>query len=237
MEQQPRQPTTQAPALRGPPNLNVARPWPRLGRHSPHVLRTSCPGVPFSRLSLILVLLLLPLVLTLLAAGVPSTRRGRIGRPRRQPQTITLAVLPPIAQPGVAPAAPRSAQTVVSATLEPQVRGRTARLEVRRSGHWSPVATARSGPAGRVTFTAPTRVDGAAATYRVHAAAYEACRPSARGRCGRTRGAIPPSSTTSTARPSGRRGSTGSSSTTRGAVALARRATPRPSPSAAAAFG
>jgi len=127
-------------------------------------------GVPFSRLSL---LLLLSLVLTLLAGVVPSTATATTAARGRQPQTITLAVLPPIAQPGVAPAPPRSAQTVVTATLEPNMRGRTARLEVRRSGRWSTVATARSGTAGRVTFTAPTRVDGAAATYRVQADAYD----------------------------------------------------------------
>ena len=79
-------------------------------------------------------------------------------------------MLPPIAQPGFTPAAPEHASTVVTATVRPSTRGRRARLEVRRQGRWSVVATARTGAAGRVMFTAATTVDGRAATYRVRAA-------------------------------------------------------------------
>jgi hypothetical protein len=112
-------------------------------------------------------LLGLPLLLlaTLLAAGVPS-------RAATAQQTVVVAVLPPVAQPGTDPASPTRALTVVVATFRPRVQHRPAYLEVRRDGRWRPVATEHLDARGRVTFTARQRVDGEVATYRVRTPAY-----------------------------------------------------------------
>jgi beta-glucanase (GH16 family) len=126
-------------------------------------------GVPVSRLSLPLLLLV-----ALLVAGTPSAATAASVVPARPPQSVDVTVLPPIAQPGSTPAAPESASTVLTATVRPKAWGRPTHLEVRHQGRWSPVATASTGAGGRVMFTAPTTIDGRAATYRVRAAAFGA---------------------------------------------------------------
>jgi hypothetical protein len=108
--------------------------------------------------------------MALFVEGAPATATGAATRARSS-QSVVVAVLPPIAQPGLGPAPPRLASTVLTATVRPTRRGRRAHLEVRSQGHWSPVAPARTGAGGRVTFTAPTTGDGRVATYRVRAAA------------------------------------------------------------------
>ena len=125
-------------------------------------------GDPCSRLPALLLLL----VVSLLVEGAPATAGAPAAVPSRPHQSVTVTVLPPIAQPGVAAAGPAGARTVISATVRPQGRGRPTHLQVRSQGHWSTVATARSGAAGLVTFTAASRIDGRVATYRVRATAY-----------------------------------------------------------------
>jgi hypothetical protein len=124
--------------------------------------------VAFTRLSLPLLLL----VVALLVEGAPTTATAApVVRPRPA-QSVDVAVLPPIAQPGFTPAAPELASTMVTARVRPSTRGRRASLEVRLRDRWSVVATARTDAAGRVMFTAATTVDGRPATYRVQAAQY-----------------------------------------------------------------
>jgi hypothetical protein len=130
-------------------------------------------GVPFSRLHLLLLLLA---SFALLVEGAPigtttaSAAPAQTARPARQ--AAVAAVLPPVAQPGAWTATPSRARTVVTAEFRPKVSGRLARLQLRRHGHWSPVDTARLDDDGRVAFTAPTRVSGRPATYRVRATVY-----------------------------------------------------------------
>jgi len=125
-------------------------------------------GVPCSRLALPVLLLMVALVVE----GAPTTATAAPAVRTRPAQSVDVAVLPPIAQPGFTPAAPELASTVVIATVRPKTRGRRASLEVRRQGRWSVVATARTGAGGRVMFTAATTVDVRPAMYRVRAAAY-----------------------------------------------------------------
>lgn len=122
-------------------------------------------GVPMSRLRLLV-------LVALLVTGVPAIAPATTAVPAAPHQSVSVGVLPPIAQPGVTPAAPRSARTVLTATVSPPARGRTVHLEVRRQGRWSSVATQVSDRKGTVLFTAATRVGGSAATYRVRAVAY-----------------------------------------------------------------
>ena len=150
------------------------------------------------------------------------------------PQRAVATVLPPIAQMGPSPQDPSRASTVVTARFRPAMPGRPVSLERRRDGSWDVVERSRLDPAGRASFTAPSS-SGGPATYRVTRRGV----PRPRGevdQAGRLRrpGAHRRSSTPSTARRSGPRGSTGSSSTTRGAAGPAPRATPRRSRSVAA---
>jgi hypothetical protein len=114
-------------------------------------------------------------LLALLVAGAPqvATALSPGHRPKAAAQSVTAAVLPPIAQPGRRTARPAAARSVVTAQVHPGATGRPAILEGRRGGQWQRVAAARLGADGRVSFTAPARVAGHAATYRVRAAAYD----------------------------------------------------------------
>lgn len=87
-------------------------------------------------------------------------------------QKATIAVLPPISQPGKRVAKATGARTVVTGTFRPKVAGRPAVLERRQGGLWKAVGRTGLDKAGRVAFTAPTRFAGHAATYRVSATAY-----------------------------------------------------------------
>ncbi len=124
-------------------------------------------GVPFSRLRLVAVFLLL----VALVEGFPADATSA---PPAKPvqQTVRVAVLPPISQPGASAASPSAARTVVVAELQPRIEDRRVLLEVRRHGRWSTVETARLDSHGRVAFTARTTVAGRVATYRVRATAY-----------------------------------------------------------------
>ena len=88
-------------------------------------------------------------------------------------QSVTIAVLPPISQPGKTTASSAGARTVVTAAFRPKVAGRPVVLERRRDGLWKGVDQARLDRNGQVTFAAPTRLGGRAATYRVCATPYD----------------------------------------------------------------
>ena len=88
-------------------------------------------------------------------------------------QSVTLAVLPPISQPGATPARPSAARTVVTVHVTPTVPGRTVRLDRMTSGSWQRVATTTVTGRGLAEFSAATYVNGLPATYRATALAYQ----------------------------------------------------------------
>ena len=167
-----------------------------------------------------------------------ALRRHRLvrtpGADPRPTQRAVATVLPPIAQMGPSPQDPSRASTVVTARFRPATPGRPVALELRRDGRWVVVERSRLDAEGRASFTAPPS-SGGPATYRVSAAAY-------RGLPGKSTQPVGAAGLgcTGVRRHLRRRhprrppGSTGSSSTTRGAAGPAPRATRRPSRSGAA---
>jgi hypothetical protein len=110
-------------------------------------------------------------------AAVPSASSGVERRP-----LASLTVLPPIAQWGPGPEASRAAETTLVAELGPRVAGtrRPLVLERRardgRGGRWREVDHGRRRHDDRTVFTAPARVSGHAATYRVRAPEWRGLR-------------------------------------------------------------
>jgi beta-glucanase (GH16 family) len=125
-----------------------------------------------------LLLLTIALLLAVLVEGAPAGADPSAGQSLKTvQQSVAIAVLPPISQPGGPTASPAGARTVVTAQVHPKVAGRQAVLERRQGGLWKAVDASRTNKAGRVAFTAPTQVGGHVANYRVRAAAYDG-RPS-----------------------------------------------------------
>ena len=84
-------------------------------------------------------------------------------------ETAQLRMLPPIAQPGPAAAPASQADVALAAQMTPAGAGREVTLERLDDGAWEPVATEPENAQGLVQFSAPAKVDGAVATYRVTA--------------------------------------------------------------------
>lgn len=77
--------------------------------------------------------------------------------------SVSISMLPPIAQQGAEPADPEDAQAVVSARFDEASAGREARLEGKSGDSWEEAGTAEVGADGSVDFT----VDGSPSAYRV----------------------------------------------------------------------
>ncbi len=88
---------------------------------------------------------------------------------RSTDQTVTVTVLPGIAQPGPDPAVASEAGRVVVATFSPAREGREAVLETSDAAGWTQVSTAHQDDDGRVEFVLPHGPTDGAATFRVRA--------------------------------------------------------------------
>ena len=88
-------------------------------------------------------------------------------------QTVRLAALPQIVQPGGRVAAADDANAAFTATLEPIAVGRPVRLQVWRGSSWQTVATASQDKNGRAQFAAGASANGQALTYRVTAVGFQ----------------------------------------------------------------
>ena len=84
-------------------------------------------------------------------------------------QSARLIMHPQIAQPGRSPASADRARSAMTAVLRPVRSGRKVVLQRRSGGRWVDVATRREDGHGVVEVTAPYRVAGRIATYRVTA--------------------------------------------------------------------
>ena len=91
----------------------------------------------------------------------------------RAKQQGTLEMHPQIAQPGRKPASAARAKSAMTATFSPAKKGRPVTLQRKSGRHWTKVATGRENAAGRVDFTASTRVKHKVAKYRVVAQKYK----------------------------------------------------------------
>ena len=117
---------------------------------------------PFAGSPRYLYLLTIALILAVLVDVAPAGADDPSAAQRLSAvkQTVTIAVLPPISQPGKTTASPAGARTVVTASFRPKKVGRPAVLERRQDGSWKAVDKARLGANGRVSFSAPTRIGG-----------------------------------------------------------------------------
>jgi len=101
--------------------------------------------------------------LVLVACAVAAT--VLLSRPTSQ--SVSVSVLPPIAQSGADPAAAAEASTVVVARFSPVRTGRGAVLEARTDGTWREVATGQQDDEGRVELVADEGALEPGTSYRV----------------------------------------------------------------------
>ena len=113
---------------------------------------------------------------TTFRALAPATKRGRHKYPRLlspmklvtpASQTATLQMLPQIAQPGPAVSYPANARSVMAAQFTPVRVGRPVALQLQSGSSWLQVGTGTQNAQGIAELTAPARVDGEVAVYRV----------------------------------------------------------------------
>ncbi len=88
-------------------------------------------------------------------------------------QTISMSVLPPIAQVGTTPSSPSSALTAVAVSVTPAVPGRTVRLDRLTGRTWVRAAETTVNSRGLAEFAVATYVSGAPVSYRATALAYQ----------------------------------------------------------------
>lgn len=97
----------------------------------------------------------------------PTACSSAPGEDEKSATSVSVAVLPPISQPGGRPAAADDASVVVSARFDPPSPGRDVTLEGSKDGRWVEVATAEVGGNGAATFAVPAAGESAVASYRV----------------------------------------------------------------------
>lgn len=91
----------------------------------------------------------------------------------RSRQTARLLIHPQIAQPGVSPANANRARSAMTAVLTPHRGGRKVILQRRAGQRWVTMKSGRESGRGVVEFTAPYRVRGEIARYRVVALRHQ----------------------------------------------------------------
>jgi hypothetical protein len=91
----------------------------------------------------------------------------------RDRQSARLIIHPRIAQPGTSPASANRARSAMTATLTPHRAGRKVMLQRHKGHRWVKVKLGRETRRGAVEFTAPYRVGGKIARYRVVALPHE----------------------------------------------------------------
>ena len=108
-----------------------------------------------------------------LSAGSAAIAASGAARAVAVDQTVTMRVLPPIAQVGANPANPAAAKTAVAVSVTPSAPGRAVRLDRLSGRTWKSVAQAPVNSRGLAEFRVATYVSGAPVTYRATALAYQ----------------------------------------------------------------
>ena len=113
---------------------------------------------------------------TTFRALAPPTKRGRHKYPKLVSptklvtsvnQTAELQMMPQIAQPGPAVSYPAKASSAMAAQFTPVRVGRPVTLQRQSGSSWLKVGTSIQNAQGIAELTAPARVDGEVAVYRV----------------------------------------------------------------------
>jgi beta-glucanase (GH16 family) len=110
------------------------------------------------------------LVLTLSAGSAAIATTGSTSADAAD-QSVTMAVLPPVSQPGSTPAPLSEARTAVTVTVTPTAAGRVVRLERQSGRSWKAVAEAAVDARGLAEFRVATYASGSPVTYRATALA------------------------------------------------------------------
>src|SRR5918993_2571605 len=108
-----------------------------------------------------------------LSAGSAAIAASGAARAVAVDQTVTMRVLPPIAQVGANPANPTAAKTAVAVSVTPSAAGRAVRLDRLTGRTWKSVAQAPVNSRGLAEFRVATYVRGTPVTYRATALAYQ----------------------------------------------------------------
>jgi beta-glucanase (GH16 family) len=98
--------------------------------------------------------------LTVSCTGAPSTRSDRDRTSPVPVRSLSLTVLPPVAQPGAAAATPDVAQRVLVAAATPARRGARVTLQRRATAGWRDVATASTNAGGQAQFAQSVSTSG-----------------------------------------------------------------------------